>query len=102
MAKGQKAHPPEVKEQVIADIEAGKARAKVAAHYEVPLPTVNLWMAKHNKAKRLEPRGWDTPAPVAPQPAPGTPEAIQRRLELLELENDYLKKRLAIYEQGDD
>lgn len=94
MAKERVRVLPEIKIGAIEAIKAGRPRQEVADELGVALATVHLWMSKAKG--KTPPNGLQSPIPSRTD---NEADELQRRIQLLELENDYLKKRLALYEE---
>lgn len=81
--RGRKAISTEVKAKAIERVKAGERRVDVAKTLGVSLPTINNWMAQ-SKAPKIS--------------RSGKLGRSASELELLKLENEYLKKKIAVLE----
>ena len=84
----------ERKAKAIEQIEGGRDREDIALELDVSIHTVNLWMAKRHRERQQA----SLAAPQAPSEPSGNDSDLKRQVELLQLEVEYLKKRLALYE----
>ena len=84
MKRGRRVIPEDIKEKAIAKVKAGERRVDVAKELGVSLPTINNWLATASGAGRS--RGTRKKAGKTDE------------LELLRIENDYLKKKIAYLE----
>jgi transposase-like protein len=83
--KGRREIPPETKEAALAALQSGKRLNDVADEYKVSVATLSLW-------KRAAKSGVATPK----RSIKGDEN---RQIELLQIEVDYLRKKLAYYEK---
>jgi len=82
--KGRRTIPANVKQNAIAKVRAGERRADVAKELGVSLPTIHNWMAAAGGT------GKRRAGPVK--------GGRNDELELLRLENEYLKKKITYLE----
>jgi len=101
-------YSPELREKAVGQLKAGKSVQEVSDDLKVGYATVQYWKSaaglspKRGAGKKSAPKA----APAAravPAPALETFLGIKdgdRELQLLKLENEYLKKRLSLYERS--
>jgi len=80
--KSRKLVSSDVKQKAIERVRAGEKRAAVAKEIGVSLPTINNWLAAVGGSRRKH----------------ASHTGQTQALELLRLENEYLKKKIAYLE----
>lgn len=91
---------PDVRAKAVGEIQNGKSRQIVADELGVSLAAVHLWMSKANQ-EAYPTRSEASELRVLPMEAGAPPPQtsdLEKKIKLLELEIQYLKQRLAIYE----
>jgi predicted transcriptional regulator len=93
MSKERVRVSPEIRAKAVGEIKGGKSRQEVADELGVSLAAVHLWMSKVSQesaqANKHDPTSSFPRMPIS---------ELEKRVKLLELENEYLKQRLAILE----